>query len=152
MRMNDLDVQELEALRIRALQGRFHVEHEALLNWGAWSRDRCIGPRLARQHLLDAHDGDIEGYAEEGEAAKASAVEAKAERPQEKYDEKSAAILDERIHSAGGMGTEARKALRTAYVDGGPREGRWYLYANCPTPQAFVERLEAALRFVRRFV
>jgi hypothetical protein len=76
----------------------------------------------------------------------------KPERPQEDYEEKAAVVLDERIHAAGGLGIEIRKAIRTAYIDGGPREGRWHVYANCPTPDAFMERLEVALRFVRRFV
>lgn len=35
MRMNELDQQELRAIEIRALQGRYPSEHEALLNWGA---------------------------------------------------------------------------------------------------------------------
>lgn len=153
MKPNDLDQQELEAIRIRALQDRFPVEHEALLNWGAWSRDRKgMYPALSQPKMFEqyVHD-ETEGYGEESEPAYTeNVVMVKAEREEETYDEKSAIALDERIHQ--GLAEYLRIALRTAYVDGGPREGRYYVYANCPTPDAFLERLQAGLAYVGRFV
>jgi hypothetical protein len=148
MNLADFDVLTAE---IRAIQGMYPASHAALTNWGAWCRDRCVGPRMARQHLLDQHDGDVEGYGEEDAQIETSAP-AKMERPQETYDEKSALILDERIHSAGGLSVEVRRALRVAYVDGGPVEAKWPVYAGCAVPGHLLERLDVALKFVRRFL
>ena len=149
--MNMADQFDLVTAQIRALQGIYQEPHDAYENWGAWCRDRCIGPRMARQHLLDQHDGDTEGYGEEGVPIETQAP-AKMERPQETYDEKSAAILDERIHSPGGLSVEVRRALRAAYVDGGPVEAKWYVYAGCAVPGHLLERLETAYKFARRFL
>lgn len=154
MKLNDLDEQQIQAARIRELQSRYPQAHEALMNWGAWSRDRSgMYPAISQTHVFDqyVHD-ETEGYAEEGEGVTNphAVIVTKAERDSEDYDEKSAVALDARLHPD--LAEYLRIVLRAAYVDGGPREGRWYVYANCSTPDQFLERLELAFRFVGRWV
>jgi hypothetical protein len=89
----------------------------------------------------------------EDERSDYAQVVVKAERSEEaEYDEKQAVMLDERIHGYGGLDDEYRKCIRTAYVNGGPREAQWYALSNCSTPGQFLERLQASLQFVSRFV
>jgi hypothetical protein len=158
MNLRDLDMAAIESQRIRDLQGRFHAEHLALLNWGIWSRDvRGIYPSIARCLIFDnfIHD-DTEGWGDcSNEGNDRSQIEntpAKAERSEEEpYDEKSALELNDRIN-APQLSECLKRVLRTAYVDGGSAEHRWYVYADCSTPDAFLERLEASLNYVRRWV
>lgn len=150
MRMNELSEQDIAGPRIRALQDRFYPAHAALLNWASWCRDPQIGPRLAKQHLLDAHDGDLEGYGEVPDEQLES-VPGKPERREENYDEKTANILDERIHGHGGICLEYRRLLRVAYVYP-PIEYQMPKFSGCHDLDEFCFRLTEILRFVSRFV
>lgn len=153
--MNPADLDVFVA-QVAALQNMQMKAHAALQNWGAWSRDRGVGPRMARQHLLDQHDGDLEGYGEDGDVLQRVEPQeaAKMERKEETYEEKPAVILDERIHGSGGLPASIRMVLRVAYIDGGPDVGKWWSdgRADCAVPGHFLERLEAGLKFVGRFL
>lgn len=160
--MRDLDWREIAAARIRALQGLHADAHAALLNWGAWSRDRRgIFPALAAPAMWDQFRRDgTEGYAEEGEGVKPGDTEpvetppAKAEAAErEPYQELPARILDERMHGPGGLGNEIRRALRIAYVSVDIPEYQFPHLSSCGgSVDRYCERLEEALRFVGRFV
>ena len=147
----DLSDHDLFVAQIRALQALNPAAHDALINWGAWSRHRCVGPGFARAHIFDQHDGDLDGYADENVEASTDAP-AKAEaKLADTYVELPASILDERIHSPGGLPLEMRKVLRVAYVLQIPEYQQPRL-ASCITGDEFRYRLECCLRFVRKFI
>lgn len=152
------DWREVAAARIRGLQGIYTEAHEALRNWGAWSRDRRgIFPTLTPPAMWDQFKRDgTEGYADEGER-EPEAVEtppAKAEAAErEPYQELPARVLDERMHSPGGLNNEIRRALRIAYVSVDIPEYQFATLASCGgNVDRYCERLEEALRFVGRFL
>lgn len=151
--MGAYDINEA-AVRIRALQAMFAVEHAALRNWGAWAADLAgIYPSISRPHLWEQFDrrgADKDGWGVEQEPqVKESPVKAE---PAEKraYDEKLAVMLDERMHSPGGLPDYVRLAIRTAYVSHEVPDDQFPRLSGC-TLDAFCERLEGALRFVGRF-
>jgi hypothetical protein len=79
-------------------------------------------------------------------------TEVKAERAEEEpYDELQGTILDERMHSPGGLAMEVRNALKVAYVHRYVLEANYPRQAGC-SQDAFLERLEAGLRFAQRFL
>lgn len=156
--------QEREALavgvfvgRVRALQAMHFAAHQALVNWGHWSADRRgIFPTMAPPAMWDQFKRDEnESWGEEpdklpeqtGEAAIRKAEAA----PRAEYDEKTAVMLDERLHGYGGLSTMVREALHVAYVSREIPEQQFPRLAGC-TEDAFCERLSEALGFVERFL
>lgn len=149
---------DLDTARIRALQGIYFREHAALMNWGRWSNDRRgIFPKAAGS-ILGAQYRRSEGeeYGDETKPdqerlARVAAMPRRSE-PRERlpYEEKTAVILDERIHHPGGLNVEIRRCLRIAYVTREVPEDQFAKRAGCLV-DTFCERLEEALRFVRRF-
>lgn len=151
--------------RIRALQAIYPEGHQALLNWGAWSRNDQQRPQGIRSPSLyegaktdewgDMSDEDVV-VVESPEPAKAEA------REKEIYDVGRGADLDIRMHSPGGLPDYVRLVMRVVYVFDGPefqyvREAkaigrRWQLADAGCTEDAFCERLEAGLAFASRFV
>lgn len=142
-------------IRVRSLQGDFSPEHWALVDWGIWSRtlvgfEKGIGRQTVwTQGKPDETDpyGDIEG----GEVVivDAPAVNERIEESPE--DPRRCYMLDERMHAPGGLSVEVRRALKAAYVRRYILECNYHREAGC-SQDAFCERLEAGLRFVRRFI
>lgn len=145
---------DLETARIRGLQAIYAKSHAALSNWGRWSADRSdIYPKMNPPSIWDQFArSKVTEWGEEGEHAYAILQVVKSE-PAEKrpYDERTACKLDERLHGAGGLPDYIRLCLRTAYVTKEIPEDQFPRLSGC-TLDAFCERLEAALRFVSRFV
>jgi hypothetical protein len=148
---------DIETARIRAMQSMYGREHQALTQWGKWSGDRRgIFPRMAQAQPQYRHsEGEEYGEVTDPDAARLARI-AKVETrstPMERhgYDEKLALILDERIHSPGGLDLEVRHCIRVAYVTREIPEGQFPRRSGCNL-DAFCERLETALRFVRRFL
>jgi hypothetical protein len=140
--------------RIRNLQSIYVAEHQALVNWGLWSTDRSrIFPSLTGSSIWDqfkrdendAYGDDPKERVTPEEPAKAEA----AERPP--HNERQAIDLDQRIHGAGGLSLHIREAIRAAYCNLSATEAQYPSFAGCPL-DAFCERLEGALIFVRRWV
>ncbi len=150
----DLEAAEIFTARIRALQGIYAAAHGALRNWGAWSRDRRgIYPTMAPPGMWAQYKPDEgEEYGDEIEGPLLVTVPVKAEGPDhEPYDEKTALILDERMHGAGGLSQMLRESMKIAYVTLEVPEQQFPRLAGC-TDDAFCERLEGCLLFVGRFV
>jgi hypothetical protein len=144
---------------IRDLQDRFSKEHQALVNWSKWSRDRrgiypagITAPAIYDQaptSKWEFEEPDYDAYhrihmvaAEKGDKVE-----------EEEYDEKTAVVLDERIHGPGGLSEAHRSALEVAYVARYIPEDQMHRKCSPPCqPHGFRERLEECLRFVGRFV
>jgi hypothetical protein len=147
---NDLP---LETARIRGLQEIHREAHAALQNWGWWSLDRRgIYPHQTGPSIYGGYrSGDYDEEELDLDPERLE-IDAKAEAaPRQPYDGKSAEILDERLHHAGGPSLEVRRVLRIVYVSHEIPEYQMPRMAGC-TLDAFCERLEAALRFTRRFI
>lgn len=147
------DGPDLTTARIRALQAIYQDAHEALRNWGLWSLDlRKVYPtQKPPSTFRDYRSG--EDYGDEDLALEPTRLDAPAKAeaaPREPYDQKTAEVLDERIHAPGGLPVEIRTALRVAYVSRETIEPQWPGFAGCNL-DAFCERLESGLRFARRF-
>lgn len=143
-----------DAQRIRGIQDRHFKAHHALNQWGLWCGDLKVYPTMKPPSIWDQFKRDENTeYGEEGEASRVVIpFPAKAEaRERQAYDEKLGQMLDERIHSAGGLNLEVRKAIRTAYVTREVPEDQFWKMAGCSSLDSFCERLEAALVFVGRF-
>ena len=150
----DLIYSEIACARIRALQAMYPDAHEALRNWGAWSRDRYqIGPRDAQPGIWDeAVVSKFGDFADESDtpAIVGDTKPAKAERAdREEYDEKAGAELDERIHNSPDFPAYQRDILRIAYVSRETPEDQFPRHAGC-SEDTFCERLEGCLWFVER--
>lgn len=154
--MSMLEQNEIETIRIRMLQDRYPEAHEALKQWGEWSMDkRGIYPTMSQPSMFDQFKRDgSEGYADEANAVIVVAVgPVKSEGPEhEDYDEKQAVRLDELMHGAGGLPEYVRVALKTAYATREVPEYQFPRFSNCSTMDQMIERLEAGLCFVGRFV
>lgn len=157
MNARAIDV-DFEAIRIRDLQGSFYKEHRSLIQWGLWSGDRRnIFPKKAGCSLgpfYKPEAGEEYGDPDKDQPARAELLEPHRSISKDRipYDEKTAVILDERIHSPGGLGIEVRRSLKVAYVTREVPEAQFWKLSGCSHPDHFIERLEAALRFVRRFI
>ena len=156
MKGDSVDMSEVFTAQVRALQAMYPEAHEALVNWGRWSRDRRgIFPAEGRTHIWDAFDRaewDRTGYGDqEADEQRLEVGDRKAERLEEEYDEKAGFDLDERIHSPGGLPDYLRLVIRAAYVTRETPEDQFPNMCGC-TPQAFMERLEMCLAFTGRFV
>lgn len=156
------DLHDVFPARIRGLQAIYQPAHTALINWGAWSRDRAgIFPAgIVSPTIWDA--GAAFGQEEEqvlmqekgwgeAEAVEGAAGIEKAEREHDPYSELAGSILDERLHSPGGPNQEIRRVLRIVYVLRDTHESLYPRAAGCGH-DAFCERLETGLLFCGRFV
>jgi hypothetical protein len=149
---------DFQVERIRGIQARFALAHAALTNWGAWSRDRYnIGPKDSRTKVFEqyVHDEtEAYGEVEQGEATRAADIAPELRKAEfddpEPHDEKAGAILDERLHSNSGLCADIRRIIRVAYVTREVPENQFHRLSGC-SEDAFCERLEVALQFVRRF-
>ena len=152
-----MDMTDDFPIRVRDLQGTFAAAHRALLNWGAYSRDRAGFQRgITRSQALNQYryNEDEEGFADPNDACLVlikTDAPAKAEKVQdEPYDERAGMILCERIHGPGGLMVDARPVLKVAYVFRDVPEYQ-YPYRTGLLPDTVLERLEMGLRFAARF-
>lgn len=148
---------DLETARIRGLQAIYAKAHGALISWGRWSMDRRgIFPREAKPSLNynrdEKEDYGEETFPDEERLARIASTPIRSS-PADRlpYDEKTALVLDERIHHPGGLGVEVRRCLRIAYATREIPESQFSQRSGC-LPHIFCERLEEALRFVGRFI
>jgi hypothetical protein len=151
-----MDQSDAFPIRIRLLQADFQKAHAALINWGLWSRDRrgIFPVQITPPRVWDEFKPDEnEAYGEITEDTQVvEQSETKAERAEDDpYDELQGTITDERLHGYGGPSQTIREALRIAYVRRDIHEGQYARAAGCVHDQ-FIERLEAGLRFMARFV
>lgn len=163
MKRDDIDQSEIERHLVREVQGMYPKEHQALENWGRWSRDlRGVYPADIKPSRIyseaNREDWDKDGY---GDVAltdemkeRLLAGDRKAERPEEEpHDPKTAAALDERIHGQGGLPDYLRSILRTAYVTREVPEHQFHKLCNPPCmPATFRERLEDCLIWTGRLI
>lgn len=159
MNTRDLDLEEIERHLVREVQGMYPKEHQALINWGRWSRDRrgiypagVTAPSIWQDAPTSKweFDDDPEEYSPHIPIVAA----AKGDRPEgEDYDEKSAVALDERIHGYGGLNETMRSVLEVAYLTRSVQENRFHKLCNPPCqPATYRERLEDCLIFVSRWI
>lgn len=151
-----MDCSDQIQARIREVQSRYPDEHWALVDWGVWSRTNVgFGNGIGRQSIWSqgkADENEAYGDVEEGDQPVVVDAPAKNERVEEEpEDPRRCYLIDERIHAPGGLNVETRHALRAAYVLRYVMESQYHRAAGC-SPDAFCERLETALRFVRRFI
>jgi hypothetical protein len=119
--MNLSDIRAVEDMlftaKIRELQGHYSRAHAALLNWGAWSRDRSgIYPTLSAPGLFRQYDSS-DWVAEEADeqAGFREQQEVKPEpREREEFDERAGDELDTFLHRT--FGYAPRRCLLVAYV------------------------------------
>lgn len=149
-----LDAKDFFIARIRALQFRHTKAHVSLTNWGHWSADkRGIFPAMRPPALWNQFKrSEVEEWGEEQPPAISIVKEIAKPEPREtsSYDERTALVLDERIHGYGGLGVEHRRALRVAYVTREIPEDQFPRACGC-SEDGFYERLEAGLIFTGRF-
>lgn len=140
--------------RVRNLQFLHTRAHVALVNWGHWSADkRGIFPTLRPPGLWNNFKrSEVEEWGEETAPTLSLVREPIKAEPREKdpYDERTALVLDERIHGYGGLGLEHKRALRIAYVSREVPEDQFPKAAGC-SEDGFCDRLQACLTFVERF-
>jgi hypothetical protein len=114
-----VDWKQILVGRIRAIQAAHPEAHEALKNWGRWSRDlNGVFPTLAGPGIWNLADTDkFDDFGDEQPRPRLRLVDqAKSERLEEpKADERSAKQLDELIHKPA-FPAIWRKVLRAAYV------------------------------------
>lgn len=140
--------------RIRSLQAIHNEAHQALVNWGRWSRDRYkIFPKPIESPSIwdEAVPSKFGDFADEGEGERIETTgPAKAERAEkEPYDELKGHQLDERIHARDGLAQYLRDALKMAYVSREVPEDQFPRLTGC-SEDTFCERLESCLIFVSR--
>lgn len=155
-----MDMTDEFPVRVRSLQADFAAAHRALMNWGAYSRDRAGFQRgITKSQALSQYryNEEEEGYAPPPDPNDHKLIliktdaPAKAEKVQdEPYDERAGMILCERIHGPGGLMLDARPVIRVAYVFRDVPEYQ-YPYRLGLLPDAVLERLEMGLRFAARF-
>jgi hypothetical protein len=151
MNMHDIP---LLTIRIRNLQSLYAKEHEALSNWGLWGWDRRgIFPGMSPPSIWSQFcQSKVEDWGDEQPAPVVLPVKAKAEPPPiPAYNERNAIALDERLHGAGGPAGFIRQVAKVAYVTREVPEEQFAKLSGC-TEDAFCERLETLLLYVRRFV
>ena len=145
--MRRADLSPIFTAEVRAIQGLYPAAHRALVNWGAWSRDRSgIFPSLSPPGLWAQCDtdkfGDFADETDEPERIKPMEP-AKAERAEtEPYDEKTAVELDELLHAE--FPYKIRKCLLVAYVTVSVPEGQ-FPALSCCTHADFLARLAQVL-------
>lgn len=141
--------------RVRNLQATYPEAHASLVNWGSWAADlRGVFPKLQNPAMWHQFkQSEVEEWGEEKKEPERVVVPfpVKAESaPRRRYESKAAVILDERMHSPGGLSVEVRHCLRVAYVSHEVPEAQFARLSGC-TDQSFCERLEEALKFAARF-
>lgn len=149
-----MDASDQFQVRVRELQGQYPDEHWALVDWGIWSRtlvgfERGVGKQGV---WFQGKADENEAYGEEPVEVARVEAPAHAEREQEQpEDERRCVVLDERMHAPGGLGMEVRNALKVAYIKRYIPEYQYARASGC-SEDGYCERLEAGLRFVRRFL
>lgn len=146
-------------LRVREIQSNHPHAHQALVNWGLWSRERGgIFPTLALTALWDmAQPGDPNDWAEPPEEIeRVEQAEVKAEAANEPMaNEKQAAELDAFIHDAE-FPAIWRKCLAAAYFRRVPEYQLPREATSLPPhrgrigDETFLEQLSRALQEIER--
>ena len=153
--MNAMTVQEWEwifAGQVRGIQSAFPLAHEALVNWGRWSRElQGLFPTISRPSIWDeAAPGDPTDWTEEGDIGLGIVEqrEIKAEGPEKiESDEKAGTELDVLIHDYPNFPAIWRVVLKAAYFTREipeyqfPREAR-------VKPDSYLTFLDGALRHI----
>lgn len=141
--------------KVRDLQGDYSNEHWALVDWGVWSRtlvgfEKGIGKQSV---WFQGKEDENEAYGEVPEGpVQVVEAPAKVERlAEEPEDERRSVLLDERMHAPGGLSVDVRQALKVAYIRRYIPEYQYPRATGC-SHDAFLERLQAGLKFVRRFL
>lgn len=149
---NEIDWRDVLTGEIRAIQSYYPQAHEALKDWGLWSRWRLsLYPRLARSSIW--HLGPSpkqEDFADDGEqgAGVVPQLEVKAEAaPVERFSERLAVEIDIRVHQDN-FPPIWRRCVKAGYVYRLP-EYQWPQNARCGN-QGFVMFLDAALNRIQR--
>lgn len=120
--MPKIDLFAVYAAEVRGIQDRYPKAHEALKNWGAWSRSSTKDkPRVSCPAIWrEAKQSEFDDYAEEGEQGEGivDQVEVKAEPAQyESFNERFGEEIDVRIHRDIDFPPIWRRCLRAAYVE-----------------------------------
>jgi hypothetical protein len=147
--------------RVRLLQSIYFKAHEALTDWGHWSADRRgMYPTMKPPSLWNNFKrSEVQEWGDEKAEQKDVEVtmtalkqEARAESLEiPPYNERTALEIDSRIHGYGGLADEYRRVLRAAYVTREIPEDQFPKACGC-CEDAFCERLESGLIFVRRWL
>jgi len=138
--MTRMEEEEIQVARIRGLQAIYRVEHEALIQWGRWSMDCDIAPKLEPPAMFQQYRaGEEWGELPPPEPAPVG------------YDAKLAEMLDARIHGFGGLPYETRHLLRMAYATHAVPESQFARRCGCGL-DSLCERLEGALIFVGKWL
>jgi hypothetical protein len=117
--MNQADYAAAFTGEVRGIQSAYPQAHQALRNWGLWSRDRAgIFPCISRPSIWNEYAPKVGDFAEENldrELPRDEVVKQEmAETPD--YSEKEAVELDEYMHGPEGLVYAIRKCLLVAYV------------------------------------
>lgn len=149
-----IDWREVFNAEVRAIQSLYPKAHEALRNWGLWSRERGgIFPALAKPGWTEFYQAGREEVTEEHETEveRVEQLEVKAEGPELPHsDERLGEEVDIRIHALH-FPTIWRRVLKAAYVTAEipeyecPREAR-------VGHQGYLVFLSSALDFMDRQV
>ena len=142
---------------IRNLQATHIRGHEALDNWGRYSRDRDDKPSGVTSPAIygaaPSSKWEHDAVGEAPQRIEYLTPPEKGDRSEpEPYHEGKARDLCERMHSPGGLAEYVRDVARVVYCQRPAREDRMHEYCvPACTPDAFRERLAEALRFAARF-
>lgn len=146
------DWREVYRAEIRAIQAQYPLAHQALTNWGRWSRElRGIFPSISQPGWTDYYRPAEGDFAEEGTEPHPVSVETpvKAQRePEPHSDERLGIELDIRIH-ASHFPAIWRRVLRAAYVTIEIPEDQFPQVAKCG-PQGYLMFLDGALAHLER--
>ena len=143
---------------IRSLQAEHYRAHEALENWGRYSRDRddkpagVISPAIYGAAPTSKWDHDAVGDAPQ--RIEYAYPPEKGDRAEpEPYEEGAARDLCERMHGPGGLPEYLRDVVKVVYYHRPAREDRMHEFCSPPCQAStFKERLGECLRYVGRFV
>ena len=143
---------------IRSLQAEHYRAHEALENWGRYSRDRddkpagVVTPAWPREAPTNKWEHDATD--EKPQRIEYDTPPEKGDRPEpEPYDPAGAIELCTRMHGPGGLPEYLRDVVKVVYYQRPAREDRMHEFCSPPCqPSTFKERLGECLRYVGRFV
>lgn len=147
-----VDWREVFNAEVRAIQAQYPRAHEALRNWGLWSRERGgIFPTLAKPGWTEFYTAGRDEVTEENtpELEIVIQIEIKAEGPELPHsDERQGEEIDIRVHALR-FPTIWRRVLKAAYVTVEIPE------YECPRQagvghQGYLVFLDGALAFLER--
>jgi hypothetical protein len=147
--MNQSDFVAAFVAEVRGIQGFYPKAHQALRNWGFWSRDRSgIFPCISKPSIWDEYDSSKADFAEEGEGQQVvQQTEVKQERAETPdFNEKEAVELDELLHDR--FPYEIRKCLLVAYVTAEIPEEQFPRFSCC-THEGFLMSLTSSLHRIQ---